>query len=218
MLVQSGRLREGLDLGPRHPGAELVVAGVRRPAVVSRNRLVRLAAPPRANAMGAGGFTEVTGYGRWRLPAQAYVRDVARFDREIGCLEWAAPQDWMCEPKAFVATGMTIAEHQARTVESVAELRERWPRHSDDTCPIMPVLQGLGSRRLHHVRRAVPPVGDQRTSLENHAVREQAAQRRDHPSARVVGPTSDAVGLAPISIRPLTWRLLGAAPPKVLTR
>jgi len=133
------------------------------PVFVSRNRLVRLAAPPRANAMGAGGFTEVTGYGRWRLPAQAYVRDVARFDREIGCLEWAAPQDWMCEPKAFVATGMTIAEHQARTVESVVELREWWPRHSDDTCPIMPVLQGLGSRRLHHVPRAVPPVGDQRT-------------------------------------------------------
>ncbi len=34
-----------------------------------------------------------------------------RYRDEIGCLLWAAPQDWMCEPWITAKTGLTVAEH-----------------------------------------------------------------------------------------------------------
>jgi hypothetical protein len=118
---------------------------VRTPLFVSHARLMRLAQLPRARspwALDSGGFSEISRHGRWRTSAAMYVRDVNRYDREIGSLEWAAPQDWMCEPAMLARTGLTVAEHQDRTVANVVEPRALWPQHSDDTCPIMPVLQG----------------------------------------------------------------------------
>lgn len=50
--------------------------------------------------------------------------------------------DWMCEPPVRARTGLTVDEHQARTVENYLRLVELWPQHSDDPCPIIPVLQG----------------------------------------------------------------------------
>jgi hypothetical protein len=70
------------------------------------------------------------------------VRAVARYDDLIGGLEWAAPQDWMCEPLIRARTGLSVRDHQHRTVENYLGLRELWPQHSDETFPIMPVLQG----------------------------------------------------------------------------
>jgi hypothetical protein len=65
----------------------------------------------------------------------------------IGGLSWAAPQDWMCEPIVisggragrlrFAGTGLTVAEHQRRTVASYLELRGIAP-----DLPFIPVLQG----------------------------------------------------------------------------
>lgn len=115
------------------------------PMFVSHARLSRLVTLPRSIApwaLDSGGFTEITEHGRWRFTAAEYVRAVARYDREVRHMEWAAPMDWMCEARALAATGLTIAEHQARTVASVLELREMWPQHSDDSCPVMAVLQG----------------------------------------------------------------------------
>lgn len=77
-----------------------------------------------------------------RASAADYVRAVARYDQLIGQMEWAAPQDWMCEPQIRARTGLSVREHQHRTVENYLHLRELWPQHSDDTFPIMPVLQG----------------------------------------------------------------------------
>ncbi len=34
-----------------------------------------------------------------------------RYRDEIGCLLWAAPHDWMCEPWITAKTGLTVAEH-----------------------------------------------------------------------------------------------------------
>lgn len=51
--------------------------------------------------------------------------------------DFAAIQDWMCEPKMLAATGLSIAEHQDRTTRSYLELRELAP-----DLPWMPVLQG----------------------------------------------------------------------------
>src|SRR5437764_1164840 len=49
----------------------------------------------------------------------------------------AAPQDWMCEPFMVSRSGMSVTEHQTRTVASFAELRGLAP-----DLPFMPVLQG----------------------------------------------------------------------------
>jgi hypothetical protein len=104
-------------------------------------------------ALDSGGFSELSKHGRWTVTPQEYVRAVARYDREIGHLEWAAPQDWMCEPdvrwggrtaegQVLPGTHLSVAEHQARTVDNYCQLVELWPQESDDSCPIVPVLQG----------------------------------------------------------------------------
>jgi hypothetical protein len=98
------------------------------------------------------GFSELSDHGRWTIPPADYVRDVARYDNEIGGLQWAAPQDWMCEDEIIhggtigrvrcVGTGLSEAEHQRRTVENFLELTSLWPQHSDRPSPFIPVLQG----------------------------------------------------------------------------
>src|SRR5579862_4574422 len=49
-------------------------------------------------ALDSGAFSELKDHGRWTVDPIRYVQDVDRIDREVGRLEWAAPQDWMCEP------------------------------------------------------------------------------------------------------------------------
>jgi hypothetical protein len=100
------------------------------------------------------GFSELSQHGRWTIPAGQYVADVARYDEQIGGLQWAAPQDWMCEHAVIhggmlgrvrcVGTGLSVQEHQRRTVANFTELVSRWPRHSRRPCPFIPVLQGDG--------------------------------------------------------------------------
>lgn len=92
---------------------------------------------PRAVApwmLDSGGFTQVGKYGReawgWedreerRRIARRYVRWVRTLSWEVGNLQWAAPQDWMCEEDALAKTGLTVAEHQRRTVVNFLELLE----------------------------------------------------------------------------------------------
>jgi hypothetical protein len=110
------------------------------PLFVSRRALARLRTLPRAVttwALDSGGFTELTMHGRWTLDARAYVAEVRRFRDEIGRLAWAAPQDWMCEPVMLARTGLSVEEHQRRTIANFLELRELAP-----DLPIIPVLQG----------------------------------------------------------------------------
>lgn len=113
---------------------------------VSRRRLQRLVRLPRATtawALDSGGFNEVTEHGGWsRITEHEYLEFVARCDVEIGGMEWAAPMDWMMEDAALAATGLTGREHQQRSVDNYLRLVELWPEFSDDTCPIVPVLQG----------------------------------------------------------------------------
>ena len=88
-------------------------------------------------ALDSGGFTELSMHGRWLTGPAEYVEATYRYRDEVGNLEWAAPQDWMCEPFMLDKTGKTVAEHQARTVESVLTLRDMAP-----DLPFVPVLQG----------------------------------------------------------------------------
>ncbi|SHN48191.1 DUF7221 family queuine tRNA-ribosyltransferase-like protein [Cryptosporangium aurantiacum] len=126
-------------------------AGV--PLFVSHRRLARRRTFPRAIAewaLDSGGFSELSLYGEWRTSPAAYVAAVRRYDDEIGMLGWAAPQDWMCEPVMLERTGLTVAEHQRRTVENYVVLRDLWAGSDEspdlartpECCPFMPVLQG----------------------------------------------------------------------------
>lgn len=122
-------------LGFHHPG-QLAHAGV--PLFVSHRRLRSVKALPRAVApwaLDSGGFTELSMHGRWQTTAAEYARAVARYRDEVGSLDWAAPQDWMCEGVMLAKTGLTVSEHQARTVANVLELRALG-------APVIPVLQG----------------------------------------------------------------------------
>lgn len=106
---------------------------------------------PRARGpwvLDSGGFTELQVHGRWTIPPERYAAEVRRCATEIGNLVWAAPQDYMCEPViinggrvgplTFVGTGLSVAEHQARTIDSYLTLRELAP-----DLPWLPVLQGF---------------------------------------------------------------------------
>jgi hypothetical protein len=92
-------------------------------------------------ALDSGAFSQIGEYGRWVMTPGEYVKAVRRYRDEIGGLQWAAPMDWMCEPRMLAKTGLTVREHQRRTVESVQELRTL-----DSSLPIAPVVQGWGLR------------------------------------------------------------------------
>ncbi len=110
------------------------------PLCISRRTLASRRSLPRAKGpwmLDSGGFTELSSYGGWVTNAKTYIAEVRRFKDEIGNLLFAAPQDWMCEPAMLKRTGLTVNEHQIRTVDSFLELKSL-----DPTLPIFPVLQG----------------------------------------------------------------------------
>lgn len=89
-------------------------------------------------ALDSGGFTQVTQHGGWKTTAEQYLEMVYDVDDNYPGLRWAAPQDWMCEPAALASTGLTVAEHQRRTVDNFCWLAELDERHL-----IIPALQGF---------------------------------------------------------------------------
>jgi hypothetical protein len=110
------------------------------PLFVSRRRLCEYKRLPRARgtwALDSGGFTELNKYGTWTINAAEYVAEVRRFRAEMGGMEWAAIQDWMCEPFVLQKTGLSIEEHQRRTTANAVELLDRAPE-----IPWAPVIQG----------------------------------------------------------------------------
>ena len=121
-----------------HEPAWLATANV--PLFISRRRLARRKSLPRALsrwALDSGGFSELSLYGEWRTSPSQYADEVRRYSAEIGQLDWAAIQDWMCEPFMLAKTGLTLADHQRRSVESYLALRDLAPE-----IVWAPVLQG----------------------------------------------------------------------------
>jgi hypothetical protein len=115
------------------------------PLFISHRRLAGRKSLPQARswwALDSGGFSELSIHGTWRTTPEDYVAAVARYDTEIGRLSWAAPQDWMCEPVMLATTGLTVREHQERTVANFLRLERLWAQTSDADSPFMPVLQG----------------------------------------------------------------------------
>lgn len=107
---------------------------------ISRRRLSDRKTFPRARgrwSLDSGGFTELSMFGKWTLEPQAYVDEVRRYTAEIGNMDWAATQDWMCEPWITEKTSLTVEEHQRRTVASYLTLRRIAP-----DLPWSPAVQG----------------------------------------------------------------------------
>ena len=88
-------------------------------------------------ALDSGGFTELSLHGRWVTPPEDYAAAVAGYADRIGGLDFAAPQDWMCEPFMIARTGLSVTEHLHRTVENYLTLRRLAP-----DLPVIAVVQG----------------------------------------------------------------------------
>jgi hypothetical protein len=110
------------------------------PLFISARQLARRrSAFPRATVpvcLDSGGFTELAKHGEWRTSPDAYVELVARAEAQLK-IGWAAVQDWMCEPSMLARTGLTVEEHQRRTIASFLRLRELAP-----STQWLPVIQG----------------------------------------------------------------------------
>lgn len=87
-------------------------------------------------ALDSGAFTELEKFGKWSVSADEYADDVRRIN-SFGKLDWASVQDWLCVPPCLAATGLTIRDHQERTITSLHRLRELAPE-----IPWAPILQG----------------------------------------------------------------------------
>lgn len=119
--------------------------------MVSRRTLIRYKSRPRALAAwmrDSGGFTQLQQFGSWEdVPVVQFVEEARRDAVEVGNMLYCAPQDWMCEPIIisggvvkgirFVGTGLSVPEHQRRTVANYLDLVQRAPE-----LPWLPVLQG----------------------------------------------------------------------------
>jgi hypothetical protein len=117
------------------------------PLFVSHRTLMNRRTFPRAAApwaLDSGGFTELSTFGEWRTTPEQYVTHAQRYFDEVGPFDFMAPQDWMCEPWITDKTGLTIDEHQKRTVANYLELR------SLTDLPVVPVVQGW--ERDHYLR------------------------------------------------------------------
>lgn len=112
----------------------------RFPLFVSQIRLARYKKMPRAVtdwALDSGAFTQIKDHGRFLFSPEEYAGAALRYQSEVGRLRWAAIQDWMCEPFILKKTGLPLAEHQRRTVQSYLTLRGLAP-----SVRWTPVLQG----------------------------------------------------------------------------
>lgn len=112
------------------------------PLFLSRRRFLRRRSLPRARSrwvLDSGGYSEIKERGRWTVTVAQYAAEIRRLHDEVGGLQWVAPQDWMCEPQILSQTGLTVEQHQRRTVDAYLAL-------TDALGPLAPlvavVLQG----------------------------------------------------------------------------
>ncbi|MGW6461091.1 deazapurine DNA modification protein DpdA family protein [Streptomyces sp. NPDC055078] len=115
-------------------------------------------------AVDSGGFSELQRHGRWTRTPRQYIQDLRRIWETVGPFDWAAPQDWMCEdliihggtagPLTFAGTGLSVLEHQHRTVANFLELRSVAPE-----LRIIPVLQGRTVPDYEHCRNLYERAG-----------------------------------------------------------
>jgi len=105
--------------------------------MISVNRLKTKKKDFRVNdwMMDSGAFTELSKHGHYRESVKIYADYVNRW-KTCGNMLIAVSQDYMCEDFILNKTGLTLRDHQLRTVERYVELKNL------TDAPIMPVLQG----------------------------------------------------------------------------
>lgn len=116
---------------PTFSGVRLFVSAVRLEIQCPRSRAV---AP---YAVDSGGFSFVGSTGGYPWTPREYCDRLLRWRDRLGPMDWAAPQDWMCEEKVLSVTGLSVRRHQDMTRRSVHQLRRMEP-----TIHFPPVLQG----------------------------------------------------------------------------
>jgi hypothetical protein len=91
---------------------------------------------------------------RWTTGGRQYVAAVRRYDEEIGSLERAAPRDLICEVAVSQRTGLSVREHQRRTVDNFVELQMLWVTTtrarlcpSSRETPRAPIFGATGAQR-----------------------------------------------------------------------
>jgi hypothetical protein len=102
----------------------------------------------------SGAFSELSESGEWHTTPREYAEAARRYQREIGNLQYAAIQDWMCEPWIVARTGLSVREHQNRTLESFLELKRLAPE-----VPWIPILQGWEPRDYEAMARSYGRLG-----------------------------------------------------------
>jgi hypothetical protein len=133
---------------------------------------------PRATttwALDSGAYTELAKHGTWRMTPTDYAKRVEAIMDNVGSMEFACIQDWVCSPPAIRATGMSVREHQARTVANYLKLVELAPE-----VPWIPALQGWTAYEYGDHVKMYQAEGVDLTSLELVGFG-SIAQRQDDP-------------------------------------
>lgn len=117
---------------------------------INRIRERRSSFPAREVIIDGAGFTEVSTHGDYREAPEVYAAHINRWHGILGsALVAAVTQDYMCEPFILARTGLTVAEHQRRTIERYDRIRAAVP-----DAYVMPVLQGYApSEYVDHIRQ-----------------------------------------------------------------
>lgn len=104
----------------------------------SRPRRNELRAATVPVLLDSGAFSIISKHGRWIRTPEEHVAAARRICAALGTVQHVATQDWMCEADMLRLTGLSVAEHQARTVRSMLFCRDSAPE-----LPWMPALQGF---------------------------------------------------------------------------
>jgi len=110
----------------------------------------------------SGAYSELDKHDRWMWPAADFAEFVVGLCRALGTVEHAGIQDWMCEAHMLAKTGLTVEEHQRRTVMNFCLLR-RLQR----SVPWLPTLQGY---TVEDYMRCAQMYRDAGVRLEDHAL------------------------------------------------
>lgn len=107
-------------------------------AFISINRVRKRKKPvgSREWILDSGAFRELEQFGNYRHSPEEYAAEVNRLAALNPGLIACVSQDWMCEPFILRKTGLTVEEHQRRTIERYDAISALVSIY------VMPVLQG----------------------------------------------------------------------------
>lgn len=120
-------------------------------AFISINQVRGRKKPVGAKAwiLDSGAFRELEQFGGYRHEPEEYAAEVNRLAQINPGMVAAVSQDWMCEPFMLEKTGLTVEEHQRKTIERYDALLPLI-----QGVYLMPVLQGYSPQSyLDHIKQ-----------------------------------------------------------------